>query len=227
VYGSPDGAFCNINLNSFEKISICMNNSVFSITGDKLSSFIVDGDSLKFSSQKFSTQGEFLEAWGRKLSLANKVEIKFDSIKLIKKEDNDKDILVKYKTWASIPSEIEFAFDLEEDNETFFNYLQKERYFSRTYESLTAFKAIRGYAVGLIFTIAVTVFCYYQAIELENGTASGPTSGKARIFNLIVGTIGDKGVIIVGGLIVSFLLYKVWSRFSNPPHQTKLLPPNS
>jgi hypothetical protein len=204
-----------------------MNNTVFSVTGNKISSFIIDGDSLKFSSQKFSSQEEFLDAWGKKLSLATKVEIRFDSIKSIKKEDNDKDIQVKYKTFASIPAEIEFAFDVEEDNETFFNFMEKERYFSRDHEALTPFKAIRGYALGLVFTIAVTVFCYYQAIELENGTASGPRSGKARIFNLIVGTLSDKGVIAVGALIVCFLGYKIWTRFSNPPHQTKLLPPNS
>jgi hypothetical protein len=204
-----------------------MNSRIFSIIGNKTSSFIIDEDSLKFSSQKFSTQEEFLEAWGKKLSLATKVEIKFDSIKLIKKEDNDRDIQIKYKTFAAIPAEYEFSFDVEEDNEIFFKYLEKERYFSRTHDALTPFKAVRGYALGLIAVIAVTVFCYYQAIELENGTASGPRSGKAKIFNLIIGTLGDKGVIAVGALIACFLGYKIWTRFSNPPNQINLLPPNS
>ena len=67
-----------------------MVDKVFSISGNKISAFILDENSLKFSSSSSETVDTFREAFAKKLSLATKVEIKYDTIKSIKKEDNDK-----------------------------------------------------------------------------------------------------------------------------------------
>ncbi len=75
--------------------------------------------------------------------------------------------------------------------------------------------------------MAFTVFTYNQAIEIANGTVEEATDWKARLFNYIVGLIGDKGILIGGTLILAYLIYKTWTRFSNPPNQIKLLPPNA
>ena len=185
-----------------------MVNKVFSITGNKISSFITDGNSLKFSSSTFETVDSFREAFAKKLSLATKVEIKYDAINSIKKEDNAKDILIKYKTSIGIPSDCEFSFTDAADYETFFTFFEKERYFTKSYETLTPIRAIRNYLIGLLATIGFTVFIYYQAIEIVTGTVEEYNSGKARIFNNIVELLGDKGVLAIGTLISSYLIYK-------------------
>lgn len=99
-----------------------MVNKVFSITGNKISSLITDEISLKFSSSTSDSVDTFREAFAKKLSLATKVEIKYDSIKSIKKEDNDKDVLIKYKTFVGIVSDCEFSFNDMADYETFFTF---------------------------------------------------------------------------------------------------------
>lgn len=202
-----------------------MTDKVFSITGNKISSFIIDDSSLKFSSQKFNTASEFLEAWNKKVSLATKVEVKFDSIKSIEKEDKDEDILIKYKTLAGIPLDCEFSFYDSNDYEIFFNFIEKKWYFKRTHETLTPLRAIRNFAIGLVATIGITVLSYNKAIDVENGRVEETSSGQIMAFNYLVGLLGDKGVIAVGSLVASFLLYKIWTRFTNPPNQTKFLPP--
>jgi hypothetical protein len=203
-----------------------MLNQVFSINGNKISSFIADENSLKFSSQaNFTTVDEFLESYKKKLSLATKVEVKYDSIKSIRKEDNDKKILIKYKTWAGIASNCEFSFNNDEDYETFFHFLEKERYFIRTHETLTPFKAIKNHLLGLAFTIAITIFSYYQALAIANGTVEEAHNGKTRLFNALVGLLGDKGVLAAGALIACYLLYRIWLRYKNPPNQLRFLPP--
>lgn len=205
-----------------------MLNQVFSITGNKISTFIADENSLKYSSSNnFISVDEFLESWNKKLSLATKVEIKYESIKSIKKEDNDKKILIKYKTWAGIPSDCVFSFTSDVDYDIFFNFLEKERYFLRIHETLTPFKAIRGHLIGLAITIAITIFSYYQAIAIANGTVEEAHNGKTRLFNVLVGFLGYKGVIAVGSLGACYLLYRVWLRYSNPPNQTRFMPPNA
>jgi hypothetical protein len=204
-----------------------MIDKVFSVTGNKISTLIIDEISLKFSSSTSNTVENFKEAFAKKLSLATKVEIKYDAIKSIKKEDNDTDILIKYKTFVGIPSDCEFSFNDPADYNTFFIFFEKERYFTKVHETLTPFKAIRNYIIGLFVTIGVTIFCYYQAIEIANGTVEEATNGKSRAFNYVVGLLGHKGVIMIGVLISAYLLYKIWKRFSNPPNQIKLFPLNA
>lgn len=205
-----------------------MIDKVFLITGNKISAFIADEESLKFSSSTSDTNiNNFRESFAKKLSLSKKIEIKYDSIKSIKKEDNDDDILIKYKSFAGMPGNCEFSFSNKNDQDTFFTYLEKERYFTKTKETLTPFKAIINYLIGLIVTIGLTVFSYFQALQIANGTADQITSRKGRVYQNIVSMLGDKGVILVGTAISVFLIYKIWTRFKNPPTQVKLIPPNS
>ena len=203
-----------------------MLNQVFPVNGEKISSFIADTDSLKFSSSSFDSLDEFLESFGKKLSLATKLEIKYDSIKSVHKEDNDKTVVIKYKGIGGITSSCEFSFDNESDYEVFFNYLEKERYFKRTAETLTPFKAVRNYILGLLLTIGITAFAYYEAIGIADGTLEEAGNRKARAFNALIGLLGEKGVLAVGALVAAYLGYKIWSRFKNPPVQTKFIAPN-
>jgi hypothetical protein len=204
-----------------------MLNQVFSVSGNKISSLVADADSLKFSSSGFTSVDEFLTSFVKKLSLATKVEIKYDSIKSIQKEDNAKTIVIKYKGLGGITQSCEFSFANESDNEVFFSYLEKERYFKRTAETLTPFKAISSYILGFLLTIGITAFAYYEAIGIANGTLEDSGNRKTRAFNALVGFLGDKGVLAVGGLVTAYLGYKMWTRFKNPPNQTKFMAPNA
>jgi hypothetical protein len=201
-------------------------DKVFSIQGNKLSAFIIDEESLKFSSANSDTFDSFKEAFSKKISLSTKIEIRYNAIKSIRKEDNDKDILIIYKTVLNIPTNCEFSFQATEDYETFFDFFEKTLHFELNHETLTPFKAIRNYLIGLVATIGMTIISYYQAIEIKNGTAGESTSGKERLFNYLIGLLGDKGVIGLGTLIACYILYKIWNRFTNPAQQIRLVPPN-
>ena len=204
-----------------------MINQLFSVSGSKISSLVVGENSLMFSSQNHNSVDAFNEAWGKTLSLATTVEIKYEAIKSVKKEDTDDDIMIKYKAFAGLPSECEFAFAHANDATDFFNFLEKQQYFSKSHETLSPFKAILGQLIGLAITLAVTTFAYFEAINLTNGTANESVRGKARMFDAVVGFLGDKGVLAVGGLISCLLLYTLWKRFKNPPNQLTLRPPNA
>lgn len=203
-----------------------MIDKVFPITGNKISYFIIDESSLKFSSQGKSSYSEFQEAWSKKLSIATKVEIKYDTIKSIKKEENDDDISIKYKSFVGISTDCVFSFKNPDDAEIFFDYFMKQMYYQKRNEILSPFRAVRDYVIGLIFTIGFTIFAYYEAIAIANGTVEEAHSGKTRIFNYIIGLVGDKGVIAVGVALASYLGYKIWTRYKNPPNQLQLLPPS-
>lgn len=205
--------------------------NVFSVTGNKIASLVFAENSLRFSSNRFELKDAFDEAWAKKLSLATKTEIKYTAIKSVSKEKPGKDITIRYKALAGLPSECVFSFDNEIDNETFFNFLEKEQYFRRTEETLSPMKASSGYLAGLIFTVAMTIFCHYQAIELSTpeGLAKAneqARNGKTKLFNIVIAHLGVTGVWAIGALIAGYIIYKIYLRFTNPPNRIRFVPQN-
>ena len=204
-----------------------MINKVFSITGRvgeaHISTFIADEEALKFASSTYHTVDEFREAFAKKLSLATKVEIKYSSIKSIKKEDNNNVILITHKAFFG-SAECAFSFTNPEDYNTFFTFWEKEKHFTKHRETLTPFKAIKIHLIALLIMIGLTIAFYYIAIGIANGTAK--ESPDTIFFDAIIGFLGSKGVLAIGTLISGCLAYRIWKRFSNPPNQTKFLPPN-
>jgi hypothetical protein len=203
-----------------------MRNQVFAITGNKIASMMAGEASFMFSSQRFHSAAEFQAACDKKLSLATKVEVKYDAIKSIHKDDDDADILIKYKTILGLPTNCEFSFDEASAYPIFFTFLQKDRYFTKQEEQLTPLKSIVNYLIGIAATLAFTAFSYSQALAIANGTAEETTDHKRELFNSIVGALGNKGVLAVGALLLAYLGYKVWRRLSKPLSRLLFLPPN-
>lgn len=204
-----------------------MLNRVFAITGNKIASMLAGETSFMFSSQRFSSAEDFRAAWDKKLSLATKVEVKYGAIKSVHKDDDDKAILIKYKTVMGIPTNCQFSFDEADGYPLFFAFLQKEQYFAQQEEKLSPLKSIVNYLIGIAATLAFTAFCYSEALKIANGTVEEATNGKQELFNNIVGALGDKGVLAAGALLLGYLGYKAWARFSNPPNRLLFLPPNA
>ena len=207
-----------------------MLNRVFDITGHKIASLLPSDDALLFSSQHFDSfdaAEEFRAAWDKKLSLATKVKVPYDAIKSIKKDDDEAEVLIAYRTFLGLPTNVQFTFEDQTAYETFFTFLQKERYFTRQYDQLTPLKAIANYLIGIIAVLALTAFAYSEALKIADGTVEPARTGKQALFNNIVGFLGDKGVLAVGGLGLCYLGYKAWTRFAAPPHRQLFLPPNA
>ncbi len=204
-----------------------MSKKVFLITGNKIASLYLSEQSLMFSGQKLTSVDEFKKSWDKKSLFTTKSEIKYEDINYVKKEENDKDIRVERKIYLRIPMNCEFSFLDENDYEIFFSFLTNEKFFSRKQETLTPFNAISKKILGLIAVIAITVFSYFQAIKIANGTLREATSGKERLFNALVGLLRDKGVLVVGIMGGLYFLYEIWNRFSKPPNEIVLLPFNS
>jgi hypothetical protein len=202
-----------------------MNNKVFSIDGKKMSSLVFTENGIRISSSNFNSIEEFEAGWDKKLSLATKTEIKTEAIKSISKEDTSDDVLIKYKGLAGMPMQAEFQFSDTITFDEFIETLSSKFYFQKNEIKLSPFNAIKSYLLGLAITLGGTIFCYFQAIEIANGTFNS-NSRKGRAFENIVGMLGENGVLILGAAIITFILYKIWTRYKNPPNQLLLLPAN-
>ncbi len=199
---------------------------LFKVSGSNIQSLYIADTGLQFSSKKLpASEDEFIQLWNKKMTLTTQTEVPFDKIKTITKENTGSDITLEYKATLGIGSEIVFSFNDAADEEALFNYLAKNQYFTRSEEQLSPINAALGYGVGLVITVGATIFCYYQALAIANGTASEPRGRRARGFMKLMGFLGDKGVLVIGIGIAGFIAYKLINRYKNPPQETKLLPP--
>lgn len=101
----------------------------FLVTAGKMTSFIIDENIIKFSSHKATSLVDFHEAWNKKITLAKKHEVKLDSIRSIKKEENDDDVTIKYKNFAGINSAMVLSFQEPSDCDLFLIILKNNIFF--------------------------------------------------------------------------------------------------
>lgn len=204
-----------------------MIDKVFPITSKKLSAFIVDEQSILFSSQRKNSFDAFKEEFAKKITLATKHEVKYEEIISITKEESEFDLHLSYKGTLGITNELEFTFSNADDYEVFLTYLEQKRFFTRTYETLSPFNAIRSQLIWLFISILITIFSYDRAIDIAEEGVDESARGRFRLYSYLIEFLGDKGVIAVGSIVIMYLGYNIWKRYSNPPRQMRMMPANS
>jgi hypothetical protein len=197
---------------------------VFWAVGHNVESFIVQKEELVFSSKKYTEKEQFLLGKEKKVTLSTFFSIRFNCIKFIKKEENASNIVIKYKGWFGLPSQLEIEMEVISDIEMFFELLIVDKNFTQTIKEQTSFKAIKNYAIGLAATIAATVFCYYQSIAIKQNGIKLTGGAKQRLFEILMDKLGPFWVVNFGVLGVCYILYKIWLRFKKPPKQILLIP---
>jgi hypothetical protein len=173
------------------------------------------------SSGSFDSIEEFEQAWAKKLSFATKLQIRYDSIRSITKEYQEIKFLISYRTWVGFPSESEFSLLDADDYETFYEFLEKELYFVKTDEAMLPLKAISRHLLGLLFVVALTVGVSYVAVDISKGVKDDSGDVKGQVFDYVVGLLGVKGVVAIGGAISCYILYHMWKRYKDPPNRVR------
>ena len=201
-----------------------MIDKVFPITSKKLSAFIVDDQRILFSSQRKDSFNAFKEEFAKKITLATKYEVKYEEIISITKEESEFDLHLTYKGTLGITNELEFTFSNADDYEVFLTYLEQKRFFTRNYETLSPFNAIRSQLIWMFISILVTIFSYDRAMDIAKEGIDESARGRFILYSYLVEFLGDKGVIAVGAIVIIYLGYNIWKRYTNPPRQMRLMP---
>ena len=163
-----------------------MIDKVFPITSKKLSAFIVDEQSILFSSQRKESFDAFKEEFAKKITLATKNEVKYEEIISITKEESEFNLHLTYKGALGITDELEFTFSKSDDYEVFLTYLELKRFFTRTYETLSPFNAIRSQLIWLFLSILGIIFFYDRAIDIAKEGVDESERGKIRVLNYLI-----------------------------------------
>jgi hypothetical protein len=202
-------------------------NQLINVSGEKIECLYFADNALQLLSKSVSSVNEFQEAWTKKLSLSTKIEIEYQNIKSITKEENEDEVVVSHKGFAGVGNSTKLTFANESEREAFYHFFQKHYGFVRTDEKLSTIKSTLPYAGGFAFSVISTIYAYKKAIEMANGNierAEGysRSARKSRSFDNLIEMLGTNGVLLVGSCLIGYTLYMIWTRFKNPPILTKL-----
>ena len=208
-----------------------ISNQVIEVSGEKIECMVLADNAIQLISKSFGSIVEFNDAWNKTLTLATKSEIKYDAIKSISKEEDEDEVIIKYKGLAGITNAVKLTFQNPTDKDAFYDFFQTEKGFLRTDETMSPMKSALPYLGGLGFALLVTGYGYYQSIEMASGQfveREGNTRAarKSNFINSIIETLGTTGVLLVGLGISAYIAYMVWNRYKNPPILTNLTPSN-
>lgn len=202
-----------------------LTNTLFKIRGEKDFETLLLGEyELWISNQPYQSLEDFIKK--DNFVLAQKKKIKYDSIIQISKEVKERKINIKYKGAIGMSNNFSFSFFDDENILLLFKYLENEQYFKSTYEKLPPITSTLPFIGGLISTILVTIFAHIRAVSFSKMTEDEILHEGIGFLTLAIRILGDIGVLIIGGLLMCFFIYKIWSRFTDPPYCTKLFPPS-
>jgi len=203
-----------------------MTDKIFLIESDNFKSLLIGDKAMMFHGDTIETSDEFMNAWNKKITLSKRDDIKLSTIASITKNDDSRNIHVSYRNSVHIPDSYDFSFINDEDYEIFFTILEKKYFFNRSNERLSSLKSTQKNLLSLILAIALTIFCYYQATSIEKNGIDENESSKSKLFDKILKLLGDKGILLIGVLVIVYFLFKIWKRLNNPPMQLKLTQQN-
>jgi hypothetical protein len=197
---------------------------VFWATGQHISSFVLLQNEIIFSSNRYDTKEEFLEAKEKKRGVVKFFSVPISKINFIKKEENSNQILINYKSFINLT--IELVTDDDDDNELFFVVMENDFKFVKTIKTKTIFSAIKKQLLLLLATISLTAFTYYQSNSAKPSDIKLSSSAAEKQFELFMQKFGPFWIINLGALAVCYILFKIWQRAKNPVTELELIPTN-
>lgn len=201
------------------------NNRVIAVKGEKIQSLLATDTAFLFLDKTVRTPEEFMELYSKTLTLVNKQEVKYDAVKNFKKETNDNEITISYK--STLGGSVTLECENPGDTEALLAYGVDHLGLSRQEVQLSPFRSARNYLIGLVIAFAATPFLYNRAAGIAAGAILDPegyskSDRKTRSLNNMLEMVGPNGVLIIGVIAIGVLGFLAWKRYQEPPVQIQL-----
>ena len=197
-----------------------MENQIFVIENIFWKSLAIKGDEFWLSQDQVSDFEKFekgikktgLMKSGQAYPLSSIIEISFN--------EASESVKLKYQNEKGKQKKLNIGFGDKDLSNQFGQFLGEKLGMKKSQKQESQLKPLLLNCLYLIFSIGVTfvLATIEDTNELTGGGTRRSQSGKA-ILKLIVDTIGQTGVIIVGSLISLFLIYRLYNRFKNPAYE--------
>ncbi len=193
-----------------------MENQIFSVGAGISKSMVLTGHELWFSQNKVRNMEKFqkeitnegLLASGFKVPLANIHEISYNEASQAAK--------IKYINEKGKEKKLNINFSNKDLSNQFGQYLGEKLDLFRSSSQEGKIKPLLWNVFILGIAVLMTVLMATMDDSSQLAEVGGKNAGKAAFLKLIVDTLGQTTVVIIGALISLFLAYKLFKRFTNP-----------
>lgn len=198
------------------------NQQVFTVAGQDKATLLAAEHGFRLLAKNFYNVVDFEEGWKEIFRRDSRDEIDYRSLVSVTRELDGNLLFVRYRGALNITSCCTFSFPNEDDYSRFYHFLEEGLGMERVEKRVSVFDAVGIYMVELVIVLALTVYCYFQAVDLKSGVSG---SGQ-RSFLLLIQHMGATGVCLTGGAISAFLIYMVRQLSESRPIQTVFLARN-
>lgn len=194
-----------------------MENQIFGIESTFWKSLAIKDDELWLSQNKVNDLEKFESAIQKTGMLKSAYSYPLSSISEISFNEASESVKIKYQDEKGKQKKLNIGFGDKGLSNQFGQYLGDKLGMTKSQKQEGQLKPLLLNLLYLVLSIGGTIFL--GTMEDTNELTDGGTRrsrNKGAFLKLIVDTIGQTGVIIIGSLISIYLIYQLYKRFKNP-----------
>ena len=194
-----------------------MENHIYSVDAHLWKSLVITEDELWVSSSRMKDLEKFEDATLKTGLLKTAYAHPLSNIYKVSFNEASDNVTIRYKNEKGKDKKMEVDFKDREVSNDFGEFLGDKLGLVRDEKQESQTKQLLYNLLYLLITVGATYFLatIENTDELTSGGSSRSRSRGAMI-KFVVDTLGQKGVIAVGGAIALFLIYKLYKRYTKP-----------
>lgn len=200
-----------------------MENQVLNAKSNIYQSIVLRDDELWLSVNKVRNLEKFEKVAERTGLMESVTKMPLSKIKEISYNEASESLKLIYTNKKGKEKKMSLTFDDESESNYFAEYLGGKLNFSRFEEKENQIKPILTNVFFLLITILGTfLFSTMEDTSEFDDVSSRKDARNQALMKLIVETVGQTGVFIIGGMISVYLIYRIYSRYQNPANDVVL-----
>ena len=200
-----------------------MENQIFRIENNTWKSIALREKAIWFSEKKLND----LDKFAKEIHDANITERAYacplENISEVSFNEASESVKLRHKNEFGEQKKLNIEFGDQELSNQFGHYLGDKLGLPKTQKQERQWKPLLLNLLYLTLTIVSTVYLgtMEDTIDLIEGVGAGRSRGRRGFLKIIVDTIGQTGVIIIGTLISILIIYQLYQRFKKPANEIK------
>lgn len=194
-----------------------MKNHIFYIKSVPWESLAITDNEIWLSSSKVRSLDKFEEGVNKTGMMKTTYAYSLSTISEVAYNESTESVKIRYRNEKGKDKKLNMDFGDEDLSNEFGQWLGEYLNLTKSEKKENQLKKLLEYLFLLVLTIGGTYFL--ATMEDTSGltdSSSRRTRNRGAFLKLIVDTIGQTGVIIVGALISAYLIYQLYTRYTNP-----------
>ena len=197
-----------------------MENQIFRVDNTFAKSVVLKENELWIHSENVSSLEKFEKAVNKTGMLQSAYSILLSSITEVSYNELSEGIKIKYENDKGKEKKLNLNFEDTALSNNFGQFLGDKMEFKKSIQQESQVTPLLLNTLYLLIAVGMT---FYVGMMEDTSSLTDTNTRRGRgmlvIFKMIVDTIGQVGVFIIGGLVSIYLAYQLYKRYKNPSNE--------